>query len=240
MLIDLDNDGSLELICVKSGGPFAHAWGMSHLPFANVTSSLPATTNGNDIVVGDFDNNLRNDMLLLHGALRLSEAITFNGNRIEAQSVNNDCGFSFKSTGVLQVTLDWNKTFTKFSNIKIGRKGVHPAAETFTLDPSDPSTHGVKAPGAGSTASELYIGYNTGTQTWDFASIRVASGSTVIWKSRVRPTSAICPSVESRRSTTRCRPCSCPICRPAWSTAQRPVTSARKFVRERRCRGFRQ
>jgi hypothetical protein len=30
----------------------------------------------------------------------------FNGNRIEAQFINNDRGFSFKSAGVLQVQLD--------------------------------------------------------------------------------------------------------------------------------------
>ncbi len=117
VLIDLNNDGVLELVCVKSGGPFAQAWNMSSRPWRDVTSSLPATTNVNDIVVGDFDRNLRNDMLLLRGALRPSEVVAFNGNQVEAQFIGKDRGFSFRSAGVLQVRLDWNKTFVNFTNI---------------------------------------------------------------------------------------------------------------------------
>ena len=132
-LIDLNNDGVLELICVTTGGPFAQAWDMSGRPWLNVTSSLPATTNVQDVVVGDFDRNLRNDMLLLRGAQRPSEVVAFNGNQIEAQFVNNDRSFRFKSNGVLQVRLDWNKDFVNFTNINIGRNGTHPSSNLFTL-----------------------------------------------------------------------------------------------------------
>ena len=168
VLIDLDDDGKQELVCVHTGGPFAQAWDMSGRPWRDVTSMLPATTNVNDVVIGDFDNNQRNDMLLLHSALRPSEVVAFNGNRIEAQFINNDRGFTFKSSGVLQVQLDWSKSFVNFSNIYIGAGGVHPASNNFTLDPASASTHGIKPKNPAATNGELHVGYDAATQTWTF------------------------------------------------------------------------
>ena len=168
VLIDLNDDSVLELVCVTTGGPFAQAWDMSSMPWRDVTSLFPATTNVNDIIIGDFDRNLRNDMLLLRGALRPSEVLAFNGNQVEAQFINGDRGFSFKSPGIVQVTLDWSKPFTNFSNINIGQSGLHPTANTFTLDPSNTATNGLKLRSSTSTTPELYVGYNPDTQTWTF------------------------------------------------------------------------
>jgi hypothetical protein len=168
VLIDLNGDGVLDLVCVHTGGPFAQAWDMSNMPWKNITSKLPATTNVNDVVIGDFDNNQRNDMLLLHGSLRPSQVVTFNGNQIEAQFINNDRGFSFKSAGVLQVQLDWSKTFVNNTNVYIGQNGAHPSSVNFTLDPNDASTHGLKPKNPSSTNGELHIGYDPATQTWTF------------------------------------------------------------------------
>ena len=168
-LIDLNNDGVLDLICVTTGGPFAQAWDMSSMPWKNVTSSLPGATNVQDVIVGDFDRNLHNDMLLLRGAQRPSQVVVFNGNQIEAQFVNNDRSFSFKSpNGVLQVRLDWNKNFVNFTNINIGKNGVHPSSNLFTLDPANAATHGLKAHNPAAINTELFIGYDPGTETWTF------------------------------------------------------------------------
>jgi len=168
VLIDLNGDGVLDLVCVHTGGPFSQAWDMSGKPWKDITSMLPGTTNVNDVVIGDFDNNQRNDMLLLHGSLRPSEVVGFNGNRIEAQFINNDRGFTFKSAGVLQVQLDWSKTFVNNSNIYIGQGGVHPSSVNFTLDPNSASTHGIKPKNPAATNGELHIGYDPATQTWTF------------------------------------------------------------------------
>ncbi len=172
VLIDLDGDGVLDLVCVKSGGAFAQAWSMATKPWKNLTSMLPGTTNVNDVVVGDFDNNQRNDMLLLSGALRPSQAVTFNGNRIEAQWINKDRGVTFKSPGVLTVHIDWSKTLyqddttASTTSIFIGQSGVHPTGLTFTLDPANAATHGMKPRNLSATNSEIYIGYDPATQTW--------------------------------------------------------------------------
>lgn len=167
-LIDLDNDGVLDLICVTTGGPFAQAWDMSTMPWRNVSSSLPRTTNVQDVIIGDFDGNLRNDMLLLRGAQRPSEVVAFNGNQIEAQFVSKDRGFRFNSSGVLQVRLDWNRNFVGHTNINIGQGGMHPESTTFTLDPSNTATHGLKPRDPASTVTELYVGYDPVARTWTF------------------------------------------------------------------------
>jgi hypothetical protein len=133
---------------------------------------LPATTNVNDIIVGDFDGNLRNDMLLLRGALRPSEVVAFNGSQIEAQLINGERDFSFKSAGVLQITLDWNANYSGYINVNIGSAGEHPSANSFTLDPADNGTHGLKPRDPASTRPELFVGYDPGTQTWTFNQYR--------------------------------------------------------------------
>ena len=168
VLIDMTGDGKQELVCVTVGGPFAQAWDMSTKPWKDVTSMLPTTNNVNDVVIGDFDNNQRNDMVLLHGALRPSEVVAFNGNRIESQLITNDRGFTFKSPGVVQVQLDWDKDFVNFSNIYIGAGGVHPTSNTFTLDPNLASTRGIKPKNPAAINGELHIGYDPATQTWTF------------------------------------------------------------------------
>ncbi|MCP4928659.1 MAG: CRTAC1 family protein [Gammaproteobacteria bacterium] len=167
-LIDLDADGHLDIICVHKGGPFAQvAYDISTSPLQKVTSSLPSISNVNEIITADFDGNLRTDMVLLRGALRPSEVKVFDGNSIEAMFVSKDRSFSFQSAGVLSVNIDWNKTFNQFTNIWIGENGGHPASETFTLDPADPSVAGVRAYQPKSYA-EIYIGYDQSTQTWHF------------------------------------------------------------------------
>jgi len=168
VLIDMNGDGVLDLICVHTGGPFAQAWSMASTPWKELTNMLPSTTSVNDVVIGDFDNNQRNDMLLLHGALRPSQVLAFNGNRIEAQFINNDRGFSFKSNGVLQVQLDWSKTFVNNSNIYIGAGGGHPTSVNFSLDPNNAATHGIKPKNPTAKNGELHIGYDQASQTWTF------------------------------------------------------------------------
>ena len=167
-LLDLTGDDIVDLLCVNSGGPFARAWDLATLPFVEVSSGIPSVSGVNDVVVGDFDGDLRTDMLLLRGALRPSEVASASNGRVEAQFVNGNRSFSFSSSGQLQVDLDWNKTFNNFSNIRIGEDGVFPPSESFTLDPVDPVTHGLKDRDPSSTIPEWYIGFDAATSTWDF------------------------------------------------------------------------
>ena len=108
-------------------------------------------------------------MLLLLGALRPSDVAkydTANGGGIEAFFVNRDRGFSFTSTGMLDVQLDSNRGVPRL--IKIGANAVNPPSVEFTLDPNDPDVVGVATPPDDLTEAEWYIGYDPATQTWSF------------------------------------------------------------------------
>src|SRR5690606_13539912 len=116
--------------------------------------------------IGDFDNNQRNDMLLLKGPLRPSQAVQFarpdqNAWGVEAMMINRSRSFSFKTTGTLKVRLDWNRTFQNFSNVDIGAAGVNPANELdFTLDPTNPDVIGIRSRGASVPFAEFYVGFS--------------------------------------------------------------------------------
>jgi hypothetical protein len=134
-------------------------------------------------------------MLLLRGALRPSQAVVFNGNRIEAQWINKDRGLTFKSSGVLSVTLDWSKTLyqedptASTSAVFVGQSGRHPAGLQFTLDPNDPANRGLKPRNLAATNGEIYIGYDPATQTWSFK--QYANGKYVYTYLEIQSTAAI-------------------------------------------------
>src|SRR5690606_8048506 len=117
VLVDFTGDDALEVICVSNGGDWVRrAWDGSTRPFTNVDARLPNVQAVNDVVIGDFDNNGRNDMLLLKGALRPSQAVQYskpdkNAWGVEALMVNRSRMFSFRTSGTLKVRLDWNRTF---------------------------------------------------------------------------------------------------------------------------------
>ena len=167
-LIDYNTDGHLDIICVHKGGAFAQAaaYDFSSVPFKNDSASMPPIGSVNELITGDFDGDLRTDMILLRGALRPSQVAIFDGNSIEAQFVNDTRSFSFKTAGQISIEIDWNKTFETFSNIWIGANGGHPSSESIVLNPADPTVQGNR-PYTERSYPEIYIGYDANTQRWD-------------------------------------------------------------------------
>ncbi len=167
VLLDYNVDKHLDIICTSKGGPFAQnaAYDFSSVPFSNDSAAMPSTNLVNEIIPGDFDGDLRTDMVLLRGALRPSEVEIFEGNIVEAQLFNGDRSFTFKSSGTLSVAVDWNKTFETFSNIWVGANGGHPSSENFILDPADPNVQGLKNQ-VPKDYAEIYFGYDASSQTW--------------------------------------------------------------------------
>ena len=170
--VDLTGDPNLEMVCVAPGGQFGRIWNVSTRPFRNVSSAVPQVPGVNDVVLGDFDRNLRTDMLLLTGALRPSELVSFARPArgkwgVETLNVNQRRGFSFRTTGTLEVSVNWNGTFKNFTNINIGAGAAIPPDElSFVLDPSDPKVAGT--PPRTDGIPEVNIGYDPGTGTWHF------------------------------------------------------------------------
>jgi len=79
-LVDLNDDGSLEIICVIPNTWPNKIYDVSTVPFTDVTSLLPVIANINDSVVADFDGDLRSDIFIVRGALRLTDAALTNPN----------------------------------------------------------------------------------------------------------------------------------------------------------------
>ncbi len=165
VLIDIDGDGTLDVLCVNDGGPIGQAWGVSGTQTVNLTSLLPDVSGVNEVITGDFDGDLRYDMLLLTGALRPSEVVVFDGQRIEAQLINQSRSFSFTAAGALQVRLNWTLSEENFTNVYIGADAENPDAPNFTLDPADPSVAGHPAD---ATTPAMYIGYDPAAARWAF------------------------------------------------------------------------
>lgn len=169
VLVDINDDDHLDVICVSVGGPFVRgAFDITTMPFTDVSGLIPSADGVNDIVLGDYDNNLANDMLLLTGALRPSETVLQNGNIIESQWINRDRSLTFNSDGTLEVDLSWNRRANMSANLFIGASGVNPNTIPFTLDPTDPQVEGILARDPNDTGSAFHIGFDPATDEWTF------------------------------------------------------------------------
>ncbi len=174
-LIDLTNDNIFELLCLTPVSWPNKVYDTSTVPFTDATSTVPVVDIMNDSVADDFDGDLRTDVFIVRGALRLSEALSKDANTVEAQLIANnshETGFTFESTGPITIEMHWirrNRT-----EIFIGSTGWNPSGfsgdETilFTLDPADPTTWG-RMPNDPAIDHGVYIGYDNTTGTWEMS-----------------------------------------------------------------------
>ncbi len=110
-LMDINNDGQLDILCMQEGVFPLAAYDYSTYPFTDITTSFPTVSHVNDTVVADFDGDLRTDMIMTRGAIRPSGAVLVNSNHIEAWLRKDDAvpagkGFSFESNGPITVYID--------------------------------------------------------------------------------------------------------------------------------------
>ena len=116
-MLDITDDGTLEFMCVERGVFPNLAYDTSTLPFTDVTAQLPSGGNVNGSIIGDFDGNLRTDILLTRGATRPAGAARVNNRRVEAW-VEKDpgdpprTGFRFVSGGAITVT-NWSRDLSR-------------------------------------------------------------------------------------------------------------------------------
>ena len=165
-LLDLNNDGRMELLCARSG-PFPYkAYNYASVPFADVTNSIPAVSTVIDTALGDFDRNLRQDIFYVRSTTRQADFIQTGNNALEAALVDGTKGIQFNSNGSITVTLDW--VFVdegNLSKIKIGSSGYSPPSVPFTIDPGNSATWGIKSHNPADSPA-IYFGFNNNTKQW--------------------------------------------------------------------------
>ncbi|HEX5787954.1 MAG TPA: VCBS repeat-containing protein, partial [Woeseiaceae bacterium] len=132
--IDINDDGTLELVCAARGEWPYLAYDITNIPFVDVTASLPSLGNVNSVIVGDFDRNLRTDVLMIRGSTRPSGAAFANSQRVEAWFARNpgdpsNYGFNFQTGGSITMTV-WNRDLSRneapfVTNLNQGQSGCN-------------------------------------------------------------------------------------------------------------------
>ncbi len=168
-LVDLNNSGSLELLCGDRNGFPSAAYNLStgtgvRLPIAKVAQGI-------DAVSGDFDGDLRPDLVILRGVIRPTAVARVSPNRLETQlfiGANGQYTLTVPTSGSLMTTLNannWNLLQTPggLTYVYIGASGYHPISGKLVLAPADPRNAGIQAP---SGRSGLFIGYDSAHSQW--------------------------------------------------------------------------
>lgn len=147
-LIDLNNDDIMDFICSAEGAFPQKVYEIGSLPFTNITGNFPTIGSVLDQVVGDFNNDLLQDVVLVRGLLRPSGASQTTPNRAEGwfrKTATTAKGFRFNATGTVTFTVD-------FSGMPFFGD-----PDTLTLD-SAGQTSGSVGP--------VNVSLNTGTGLW--------------------------------------------------------------------------
>jgi hypothetical protein len=170
---DLSDDGKLDLI-IQGGSKYPQKlYDTTTVPFKNLTTTVPAYSNVSDAVIADFNGDLHPDLFLPRNkSAHVSSIFQADANVALANLVANktevgvsfktpgNVGFDFRTSPVTEVPIELSR-----SQIFIGSQGRNPTNLGFSLSPNDPSVRGIKPHTPGS-ASALYIGYDSTSQTW--------------------------------------------------------------------------
>jgi hypothetical protein len=173
-LADLDNDGTLDLVCDSQEMFPSRVYNFGTTPFADITSILPPVPVVNDSIVADIDGNLQTDIILLRGFQRLTGAEITGSNNTGIQAnitttAVKEKGINFVTEGDLSFSLSWNAR--NASAIKIGSSGYSLAPQPgggpllWTLSAADPANWGIQ-PHDPTTDTGFYIGFDPASQRW--------------------------------------------------------------------------
>lgn len=177
-LIDVTNDGRLDLLCPAETKFPQKIYDTGTMPWTKLFDStspnglFPIVSQVADSVVADFDNNGRPDVFILSGTqLRPTSVAQSSSTHLEAQVTGGTKGWKMVTTGNVRVALDLNRSDEKgdldLTRIRIGASGRNPVGEPFTLDPNDPSVVGMPAPPTEQwQLPQVLIGFEPAANRW--------------------------------------------------------------------------
>ena len=176
-LIDVNNDGKLELLCPDEANFPQKIYDFSTFPWTRLYESsapkpwFPLVKNVADSAVADFNNDGHMDVFILSGTQLRPSSVVQEGNKIEALLAGGRKGFNFVATTPVTYIVDWNKqeegVGTPLTKVEIGAAATHPTSATFTLDPADPRVAGMPpTPTDASQLPVMQIGYDPTGHRW--------------------------------------------------------------------------
>jgi len=184
LLSDLNGDGHPELITTKFG-MITRVYDTSGPQFVDIKRSFLGKLSlqaFNDMVIADFNNDLRPDIYLTRQGFVDEVVLTGQGQQINAYiadaPVGVQRGFSFASAGDLTFTFSRQDGSINYDMIRVGAAGRRPITNelspSFTLSSDDTSTHGIPTHLLG---RGIYIGYQQATDTWEYLVVGTARPS---------------------------------------------------------------
>lgn len=134
------------------------------------TGTFPDSTwNVQDVVVGDFNNDLLLDLYLARSSNK-SELLQSEPSSLDVglflNASNSNQGISFSGGGLIEVGLEPDFR-AKPNDIYIGASGAHPSSNSFSLDVLDDASHGVIDHSG--IDEGIFIGYDTSASRWEIS-----------------------------------------------------------------------
>jgi hypothetical protein len=133
----------------------------------DVTANFPQAAFAIDAATLDYDGDLREDLFVLRGSQRPSDAFQSSTQRFETQLIStvNDKSVTFRTTGTLSIVAALNAGTAALQGdaayIDIGSVKWSPTSLTFQLSSTDSRNWGI-----GSGSAGLNIGYLPSTGEW--------------------------------------------------------------------------
>ena len=167
LITDMNHAGRLDLVCSEGSS--------SNYPDRVVTygggpsANIPIKKGVFDVAVGDFNGDLRNDMVQVITKDRPSNAYLVNSRTVETQlnvTGTNVLELTIKTNGSLTFPQIDEKTWNRYASnqIYVGSGGYRPSGTRFTLNVNDSRNYGLRSYNGASTG--LLIGYNTAQSAW--------------------------------------------------------------------------
>ena len=162
-LMDVDATGTLELLCGANNFPVNV---LNYVSGSGVKMPFVATTMTPDAITGDFNNDQRQDIMHVRGALHLNGLFQARPTIVEAHlelTGNQSRTVTLQTLGSLSLDLNaknWNYIIQggNTTGVFIGANGYHPANLTLNLPPAGANL-GVQNPGA---RKGMFVGYVNG------------------------------------------------------------------------------
>lgn len=141
LLFDIDADGSSDKLCAAEADFPRSLTGVA-------ADYIPSAGFANDAAIGDFNNDLRSDLVVTKGSVRPNGASQITENRIEGWFSGGGRSFTFEANGALTILIDGNTG------------GAYKLADSFELDVNGNTS---------ATARGVSVSYDSNSERWNVA-----------------------------------------------------------------------